>query len=97
MLTSDDERQTLVEKRLGALENGMGEVRRRLDVNDERMGKVEERQEEQEGVLEEMKNGVKVIRALIIENDRGWNVAKALGVLCVVLMGFGVIWVLLTN
>lgn len=94
MLISDDEREQLVERRLGALEAEVGEIRRRVDVNEERVVRVEERQNEQEGVLEEVRGSMQMVKALILEKDRAWNLVKALGIVCVVMGGFGLIWVL---
>lgn len=96
MLISDDEKEALVERRIGALEVELGEIRRRVDVNEERVVRVEERQNEQEGVLEEVRGSMQMVKSLILEKDRAWNLVKTLGVVCVIMGGFGLVWVLLS-
>jgi predicted nucleic acid-binding Zn-ribbon protein len=93
MLISDDEKEALV-RRLGAVETGLGEVKRRVDVNEERVSKVEERQNEQEGVLQQVKESMQTVNALIRDKENAWLLIKTLAIGCFVMGWFILIWIL---
>jgi hypothetical protein len=89
MMISEDEQD------VGELKKLLGQTIERVTNVESDVRKIQVRQDEQEEEIKEVKYDLRAFKRVVMENNRGWNVAKTLGIVGGAGVAFGIIWVLL--